>query len=103
MKPWTTLEIKKAATLWRTGKSLVEMAAALDRSLESVRHKIAADRDNFPRRKRLRGTAGKLVKVRFEVSEYLYGRIRAAAKRKNMSMTAHIHTVMAKHYMGTPQ
>lgn len=98
-KPWTTTELKTAARMWREAKPIQEIADALGRTLESVKHKVHADRRMFPMRKRSRGTAEKLVKIRFEVSPYLYARVRAAARRDNVSMTQHMHTVLAKHYM----
>lgn len=76
-----------------------EIADALERTRFSVKQKAAVDRSTFPMRKRRKGTADKLVKIRFEVSAYLYARVRAAARRDNVSMTQHMHTVMARHYM----
>ena len=98
-KPWTTTELKTAGRLWREGKSMQEIADALDRTRFSVKQKAAVDRTTFPMRKRRKGTAEKLVKIRFEVSPYLYARVRAAARKENVSMTQHMHTVLAKHYM----
>lgn len=98
-KPWTTTDLRSAAAMWAKAAPCQEIADRLGRSLESVKHKVAADRDRFPRRKRLKGTAGALVRVRFEISEYLYARIRSAARSDNVSMTAHMNRVLARHYM----
>lgn len=99
IKPWTTTELHAAATLWRSGQSLRQIADSLERSVDSVKQKMAVQREIFPRRKRLRGTADKLVPLRFEVSKYLYKRIQAAARKKNISISQHVNATLAKHYM----
>lgn len=103
IKGWTTTEIRAAATLWQHGQSLQQIADTLERSVHSVKQKMKAAREHFPRRKRVKGSAADLVRVRFEVSPYLYERIRKAAAKDNISMTAHMNNVLAKHYMRTAQ
>lgn len=85
-KSWTTLELKAASNLWKSGKTIEEIAATLGRKREGVKHQTQAHRDYFPRRKQERMSNASTVTMKFQVTEFVYAAVVEEALARGISI-----------------
>jgi len=87
MKDWTTGELRRASAIWAEGKTMAEIADALGRGRESIKHQVEARRDLFPRRREKRDgfSNSGLISLKVPVTPYLHKLVKAEAKRRGIS------------------
>lgn len=103
---WTTEEINRAAALWAERHTYAQIAQALGRTANSVKHIITRDRDKFPRFNRPQGGNGtqqRQVALKIAVSEFLYKTIKKQAKVKRHSMSYLIQEALREYFLKKDQ
>lgn len=98
-KVWTTGELKRASALWKEGKSIFEIAQALNRGRESIKHVTQTRRDLFPRRKQARDYFKDKVNIKIPITEATYKAIQAEAKERGISLNMLIRETLQHRFV----
>lgn len=101
-QPWTTTELREASALWRKGWSMAELAIALGRSRESIKHQVASRRDLFPRRRDARSeirSDGDPVNLKVSLTPFLHRTIKAEAARRGVSQNMLIREALRDRFL----
>lgn len=86
-KGWTIVELHHASRLWKRGDTLKDIALAMNKTRESIKHQSASRRDLFPWRKQPRhDLTGKTVEVKLKLTVYTYSLIKEEAKERGISI-----------------
>jgi hypothetical protein len=96
-RAWTISELKRAAEMWERDLSAEEIAEALGRGVQSVKHQIRRHRDRFPRKRQPHGTLGSVGgSLKVQVTEYMLKLIKKRAKEQGTSMAVVIREILRK-------
>ncbi len=93
-RQWSIKEINKASKLWLDGKTTEEIAEALGRGVQSIKHVARQNRPLFPRRNQSHSGGGPRLQVKFSLTRYMYQVLQKEAAERKVSMSVVINEAL---------
>lgn len=96
---WLITELHHASRLWKEGKTIEDIAAALNRSVYSTKWQTKRRRDLFPRRHTPKNELKEVTNLKVAVSPYTHALIKKEAKERGISVNMLIRETLMHRFV----